>query len=226
VTNTMCWLLIAKKKSSNFMWCIVACICFGLVAWSDENNGQVILNFAWYIPTSIFGFVLWQRYKKQNKKSIIEATKFKLSLDLTLVGIIIVCCAVMTYVETLHGFIKFWNPDSKYVDPTVKRDFIFYFKAFCDASSLMIAVFAMVLLLMRNRLQYPLWIGVETLTVFLWIATWVLNGKPSMADSIQGIWSHTMSVVLDIYGHIQWNKKKVKKDVIEGHMAIAEQDLK
>jgi hypothetical protein len=47
-----------------------------------------------------------------------------------------------------------------------------------------------------------------------------------MADSIQGIWSHTMSIVLDVYGHILWNKKKVKKDVIEGHMILAEQDLK
>jgi cytochrome bd-type quinol oxidase subunit 2 len=39
ITNVMCFILIAKKKKSNYIWGIIAVILLGTVAFYYENTG-------------------------------------------------------------------------------------------------------------------------------------------------------------------------------------------
>jgi len=130
---------------------------------------------------------------------------------LIICGVLLVC-GIMTYVETLPAFIKFSHNG---FDNTP----VAWIKAFSDASTLVIAFAAMTLLLMGNKLQYPLWIAVESVTVILWIVTWITQ-PDKIGDSIQSIWNHGLALLLDVYGHCVWHKKNKKNKIVveEAHI--------
>ena len=173
ISGILCVVLCAKGKKSQYIWGLINVIGYVIIAWINKYYGEVMLNALYYLPSQFIGYYLWNKHiNKDNDK--VEGNKLNLTKSILLV---IVCfVGILLYKEVL--------------------DLLGGNGTLLDSASTTISIFANLLMMLRYREQWLLWIIIDAITVAMWLL---------VKDFIMvTMWS--VYLVNAFYGYYNWSK--------------------
>lgn len=173
ISGILCVVLCAKGKKSQYIWGLVNVIGYVIIAWINKYYGEVMLNALYYLPSQFIGYYLWNKHTNEDTKDV-EGNKLNLNKSILLVLV----CGV--------GILLY-----KFVLDTLGGQ-----GTLLDSASTTISVFANLLMMLRYREQWLLWIIIDVITVIMW----VLAGDFIMVT----MWS--VYLVNAFYGYYNWTK--------------------
>ena len=132
-----------------------------------------MLNILYYLPSQFIGYYLWNKHiNKENDK--VEGNKLNITKSILLV---LVCAiGIFLYKELL--------------------DILGGNGTLLDSASTTISVFANLLMMLRYREQWLLWIIIDVITVVMWL----------MAKDFVMVTMWSVYLVNAFYGYYNWSK--------------------
>ena len=173
ISGILCVALCAKGKKSQYIWGLINVIGYVIIAWINKYYGEVMLNALYYLPSQFIGYYLWNKHiNKDNDK--VEGNKLNLTKSILLV---IVCfIGILLYKEVL--------------------DLLGGNGTLLDSASTTISIFANLLMMLRYREQWLLWIIIDAITVAMWL----------LAKDFVMVTMWSVYLVNAFYGYYNWSK--------------------
>jgi nicotinamide mononucleotide transporter len=178
LTGMLCVVFAAKGMILTYYTGLINSLLYSYIAYTNGLFGEVYLNLFFYLPINIAGIFLWR-----NKLKDTIVTMRKLSL-LHTIGIV----AVALVSIFLLGYLLALNPSQN--------------TPYIDASTNVLGVMATILMVMRYREQWLLYISLNILTIIMWIVRAVNEGNDGQMMII--MWSAFL--VNSVYGYYNWSK--------------------
>ena len=146
VCGVFCVVLCAGGKKSQYYWGFVNIIAYIIIALINKYYGEVMLNALYYLPTQFIGLYVWGKHYNKPADQV-EG----LRMDGKHIVIWSICSVAGIFVyklilDTLGG------------NATL-----------LDSMSTVFSIVANILMVMRYREQWALWIIVDVVTVVMWI---------------------------------------------------------
>lgn len=166
-------MLCAGGKKSQYYWGFVNIIAYIIIALINKYYGEVMLNALYYLPTQFIGLYVWGKHYNKPADQV-EG----LRMDGKHIVIWSICSVAGIFVyklilDTLGG------------NATL-----------LDSMSTVFSIVANILMVMRYREQWALWIIVDVVTVVMWIIA---------GDFLMTImWA--IYLINAVYGWIMWTK--------------------
>lgn len=194
ISNVVCVIMCAKKSVANYYWGTLGVIAYAIVAFAYANTGEWMLNAFYFLPLQFVGLAAWNKSIGQKTLETTGEVSAK-RLNTKQAAIVYSLTAVVTLV---YAWIISLEPVQLFLyGYATPRDFMSFVVA---ASSTMLSVVAMVLMVKRYQEQWVLWIVVDVLSVVVWIITF----NPMMIVQ----WGAFL--INAIYGYIKWIPKRQK----------------
>ena len=173
ISGILCVVLCAKGKKTQYIWGLINVIGYVVIAWINKYYGEVMLNILYYLPSQFIGYYLWNKHiNKENDK--VEGNKLNITKSILLV---LVCAIVIfLYKEIL--------------------DLLGGQGTLLDSASTTISVFANLLMMLRYREQWLLWIIIDVITVAMWV----------IAKDFVMVTMWSVYLVNAFYGYYNWSK--------------------
>lgn len=176
ITGTLYTMFAGKGKISCYFFGIINTVTYGYIAYTRKIYGDMMLNWAIYLPMMFAGVILW-KHRLDAECSIIKAS---LSGKQRLLLLTINIAAILLYAVVLYKLGA--------AQPLV------------DSTTTVLSVTAMCLTLKRCIEQWILWTAVNTLSVIMWCRVFFSTGGTSAATLI---WWMIM-LISGIIFYIQW----------------------
>jgi len=184
LTGMMCVVLTAKGKISSYYFGLINVILYAYIAYQSKYYGEVMLNALYFLPMQFVGWYMWSKYKDEDKTSD-DVVVSSLSNKERITWLIISIVGVIAYglvLKVIKGSLPF-----------------------VDATSTVLSVIAMILLVKRVSEQWLLWIIVDVVSVIMWVVAAIKGaGQASMIV----MWSAFL--VNAIYGYYNWKQLEKK----------------
>jgi len=173
ISGILCVVLCAKGKKSQYVWGLLNIIGYVIIAWINKYYGEVMLNALYYLPSQFIGYYLWNKHINDETEKV-EGNKLNLTKSILLV---LVCgVGILLYKLVL---------DALGGQGTL-----------LDSASTTISVFANLLMMLRYREQWLLWIIIDIITVIMWI----------LAKDLIMVTMWSVYLVNAFYGYYNWTK--------------------
>lgn len=145
-TGIICVILIAKGSLWNYPVGLVQSISYGLISLQSLLYGEAILNFAYFIPIQLLGWILWNKHMDADTKEVKKRKLSKISLILWLAGTII--------------FIFLYNNFLKWIGSA---------QPFFSSITTSLSIIAKLLMVIRSKYQWLVWALVNIISIIIWI---------------------------------------------------------
>jgi nicotinamide mononucleotide transporter len=178
LTGMLCVVFAAKGIILTYYTGFINSLLYSYIAYTNGLFGEVYLNLFFYLPMNIIGIFLW-RNKLRN--TIVAMRKLALIQTLSIVAGTLVSSFLLGYLLALN--------------PAQNTPYI-------DASTNILGVMATILMVMRYREQWLLYISLNILTILMWILRTVNEGNDGQMMII--MWSAFL--VNSVYGYYNWSK--------------------
>lgn len=165
-------------KVYNFIFGALYCLLSGYVCYLNELYGIAILSFVIYFPSQIQGYFSWKKNVNNNK---VKIRGFNTKNTIIITISCIVCSFVLSF---LLGKI----PGQKL--------------AFLDASSNIINLCGIILMNLRFRECWIIWLFNNSIDLVIWIINFVNGSSNSMMMLLVSIGY----LFINVYGLIKWLK--------------------
>ena len=173
ISGIFCVVLCAKGKRSQYFWGFFNILGYVIVAWINKYYGEVMLNAIYYLPLQFIGYYLWRRNTKEGES---EVEGKKLNVKMSILLLIVIAIGIFLYQFLLNHLGG--------VHPIL------------DSASTVISIVANLLMVLRYREQWLLWIVIDIITVIMWFI---------VADYIMvTMWA--VYLVNAFYGYYNWTK--------------------
>ena len=173
ISGILCVVLCAKGKKSQYIWGLLNIIGYVIIAWINKYYGEVMLNALYYLPSQFIGYYIWNKHmNKENDK--VEGNKLNLKKSILLVVVCIV--GILLYKELL--------------------DLLGGNGTLLDSASTTISIFANLLMMLRYREQWLLWIIIDAITVVMWL----------IAKDFIMVTMWSVYLINAFYGYYNWTK--------------------
>ena len=179
VVGVIYMLLSVKGYRSNFIFSVFSAAAFAYIAWSNQFYGNVAVNLFYYIPCALIGFYLWGKHSNKNH----EVKARKLTPKQSLLVVILLIMATMSLKLIL--------------------DVVGGASTFLDSATATLTFAANILVLLRYREQWLLWILVDAFQLMMWSTT----------DDPVMIVLRILYPLSAVYGYVYW-KKLIKPHLI------------
>ena len=179
LTGILCVVLVAKGSIWNYAFGIINTIAYAYIAFGYKLYGEVMLNMIYYLPMQFVGYYLWKNNMKKT-----EVNMKKLTLKKTVIMFVVVAIAIILYQRLL--LLLGGN------------------LTLLDSMSTVVSVIAMILMALRYKEQWLLWIIVNIVSVIMWIVS---------KDYVMALmW--LAYLINAVYGYFNWSKgsQEVKED--------------
>lgn len=173
ISGILCVVLCAKGKKSQYIWGVLNVVGYVIIAWINKYYGEVMLNALYYLPSQFIGYYLWNKHTNEETDDV-EGNKLNVTKSILLV----IVCGV--------GILLY----------KILLDVLGGQGTLLDSASTTISVFANLLMMLRYREQWLLWIIIDIITVIMWI----LAGDLIMVT----MWS--VYLINAFYGYYNWTK--------------------
>ena len=178
----------SEGKIINYLFGAIYSLFVSYVSYKNGLYGLATLCILVYIPSQILGYFSWKN--KINKNNEVNVKGFTLKLSLLITSICVIGGLLFGYLLSLI--------------PTQELPFL-------DSSSNIINLSAVVLMALRYKECWMIWLFNNTIDLVIWIIN-VLRGNPY---SIMMLISSIGFLLINIYGLYKWilmekkNKKKI-----------------
>lgn len=179
----------AIGKWQNYIFGILFTITYTYICTINGLYGWLIFSVIFYLPVQIIGIVNWLRNKKDEQ---VEMKSF------TWKNSLIICSAILLG-STLLGFLLSLIPSQNL--------------AFLDSTSQIINICGGVLVCIRFRECWYIWLANNLIDLIIWI----INAINGTANSQMSLIISIMYLVMNIIGFICWiiiEKKQKRESVI------------
>lgn len=184
MSGMLCVVLVAKGKISNYLFGLIQVGIYGYVALKYQLYGEVMLNWMFYVPVQFIGFYLWNKngVKKEHEHQGEDIAVKTLGVKNT----IIFLTTTVILIILLAYFLKF----------------IGGYSIGLDSATTILSIGAQILMLLRYKEQWLVWIIVNVLSITMWIYTLIQQGGNDWNMVV--MW--TAFLCNSIYGYINWTK--------------------
>ena len=185
IANVVCVILVAKGKISNYAWGLVGVVAYAYLAYTWGYFGETFLNIGYYLPMQFVGFYLWNKNKSNTNDSTVSSSVVVESLTplakLGLALIVPLCIFLLTLIlNELGGKLTL-----------------------LDASTTVLSVVAMLLMTLRLKEQWYMWIIVNIISIYMWYVSYTSGNVDGIATLL--MWG--VFLINACYGLYEWNKK-------------------
>ena len=173
ISGIFCVVLCAKGKRSQYFWGFFNILGYIIVAWIHKYYGEVMLNAIYYLPLQFIGYYVWTKNidEKQN-----EVKGKKLNIKYSVILLILTGLGIILY-QFLLNHLGGTHP-------------------LLDSASTVISITANLLMVLRYREQWLLWIVIDIITVVMW---WNVKGYIMVT-----MWA--VYLINAFYGYYNWSK--------------------
>ena len=173
ISGILCVVLCAKGKKSQYIWGLLNVIGYVIIAWINKYYGEVMLNALYYLPSQFIGYYLWNKHINEETNDV-EGNKLNLTKSILLVVICTIGIIIYKLVlDALGGQ-----------------------GTLLDSASTTISIFANLLMMLRYREQWLLWIIIDAITVTMWF----------IAKDFIMVTMWSVYLVNAFYGYYNWSK--------------------
>lgn len=181
MTGITCTVLISNKLVANYYFGIINVALYAYLSYQSKLYGDAMLNAFYYFPMQFVGIYMWKKNKSNNGEVEARALTAKQKFMLALVSIV----AIVIY----SLFLKFLGGNIPLI----------------DATSTVLSVIAMILMVKQYLEQWYLWIIVNTVSIIMWMIS-LSQGSGDFATLLMWI----LYLLNSLYGLYKWkvaNKK-------------------
>ncbi|MCB2196810.1 MAG: nicotinamide riboside transporter PnuC [Bacteroidetes bacterium] len=175
--------LVAKGKIANYYFGIIAVTTYAYTAYNQSYYGEVMLNMLYFFPMQFIGLYLWKKKRTLPQKDEIKVVYMTNKQRILWLSVTIIA-------TVLYGFV-------------LKR--LGGNLPFIDASSTVMSIIAMILMVFIYVEQWILWIIVDIVSIIMWI-TVMLNGGNDIAVLVMWI-AYLINAIYGLYNWIKLEKK-------------------
>ncbi|EIJ68134.1 MULTISPECIES: nicotinamide riboside transporter PnuC [Pasteurellaceae] len=186
ITGILCVVFVGKGKISNYLFGLISVSLYAYTSYTFELYGEMMLNLLVYVPVQFIGFYMWRKHMTSQNTVNDAGVEEVIAKSLTLTQWIIVgiAAAAVTY-----AYIE-WLRHLGSALPAL------------DGVTVGVSIVAQILMILRYREQWSLWIIVNALTISLWTGMYLQNGETSLPLLVMYI----MYLCNSIYGYYNWTK--------------------
>lgn len=185
LTGIICVILVAKRMSLNYWFGIVNVVSYAILSYQASFYGEVMLNALYYLPMQFVGLYMWRKAKDESDGEV-ESIDLNSSGRVKLIIISIISIVIYGVILKSMG----------------------NYLPFLDATSTVLSVIAMILMVKRYMEQWILWIIVNIVTIIMWAMS-IINGTGDMATLIMWI----VYLCNSTFGLRAWIKAQKKNEV-------------
>ncbi|QLB15234.1 nicotinamide riboside transporter pnuC [Mannheimia granulomatis] len=186
ITGILCVVFVGKGKISNYLFGLISVSLYAYISYTFNLYGEMMLNLFVYVPVQFIGFYFWRknmtRENTVNNAGAEEVIAKSLTAKQWLIVIFSAIVGTVLYIELL-----------KHLGSAL---------AVLDGATVVISIVAQILMVLRYREQWALWIIVNIMTISLWAAMYFQNGETSLPLLVMYI----MYLCNSIYGYYNWIK--------------------
>lgn len=173
ITGILCVVLVSKGKISNYFFGLIFAYTYFYVSWGSNFLGEMNTALYVYIPSQFIGYFIW----KQNMQSD-NGGESVIAKALTPKGWAILLLSVAIGTLCFVQALKAAGGSSTEL----------------DGLTTIITVAAQLLMILRYREQWLLWIVLNVLSILLW------KGQPAM------YLMYSAYLLNSLYGYYNWTK--------------------
>ena len=173
ITGILCVVLVSKGKISNYFFGLIFAYTYFYVSWGSNFLGEMNTALYVYIPSQFIGYFMW----KQNMQSD-NGGESVIAKALTPKGWAILLLSVAIGTLCFVQALKAAGGSSTEL----------------DGLTTIITVAAQLLMILRSREQWLLWIVLNVLSILLW------EGQPAM------YLMYSAYLLNSLYGYYNWTK--------------------
>ena len=185
-TGLLCAYFASEGKKINYILGLINYLLMGYVALKNNLFGIFFFYLFIFAPLQVKGFITWNKNLNDDKNVKVREFNFKNSIIITLSCII--GSFILGYLLTLI--------------PTQRL-------AFMDASSNCINLCGVILMILRFKEAWWIWLINNIIDLAIWIITVINGGEGSIMMLLVSIGY----LLINIYGVIRWNIEAKKKRV-------------
>lgn len=187
LTGLLCAYFASEGKKINYILGLINYLLMGYVALKNNLFGIFFFYLFVFSPLQVKGFVTWNKNLNNNKNVKVREFTLKNSIIITLSCII--GSIILGYLLTLI--------------PTQRL-------AFMDATSNCINLCGVILMILRFKESWWLWLINNIIDLIIWIITVINGGEGSIMMLLVSIGY----LLINIYGVVKWNiEAKRSKDL-------------
>lgn len=186
ITGILCVVFVGKGKISNYLFGLISVSLYAYISYTFQLYGEMMLNLLVYVPVQFIGFYFWRknmtRENTVNKAGVEEVIAKSLTTKQWIIVGVAAVVGTFSYIELL-----------KYLGSAL---------AVLDGATVVISIVAQILMVLRYREQWALWILVNVMTISLWSVLYFQNGETSLPLLVMYI----MYLCNSLYGYYNWTK--------------------
>ena len=153
-TGVACVVLTGKGKLSAYLFGLVNCVLYAIIAYKAAYYGETTLNLLYYSPMQFYGFYVW---KKNMNIETNEVKKRFMNNKTRLFSVLSIIAGTIIY-----GFVLKCIGDAM---------------PFVDSFTTISSVVAMVVSIKMFAEQWWIWIFVNMFSVYMWITSYSTTGE-------------------------------------------------
>lgn len=185
VTGVACVVLTGKGKLSAYIFGLINCVLYAIIAYKAKLYGETMLNVLYYIPMQFVGFYVWNKHI-DNKSH--EVKKLHMKNKTRLLWLLLMIIGTLVYGLVL----KLLGDAMPFVD------------SFTTVSS----VIAMLVSVKMYAEQWWIWILVDIFSVYMWWCTFI-SGTDTLATLLMWIVYLANAIIMCI----KWEKEAIRNEV-------------
>lgn len=173
IAGILCVVFVGKGKISNYLFGLIFAYTYFYVSWDNKFYGEMTTTLYVYIPAQFIGYFLWKANMKQDGQGESVIAK---ALDLK--GWFLMVSGIIIFSALFIAFLKTTDGNSVTL----------------DGVTTVMVVAAQVLMLLRYREQWLLWIVINVLSIILW------------AETAPMYIMYAAYLLNSLYGYYNWTK--------------------
>lgn len=186
LSSLLCGYYASVGNRSNYIFGLINYLLIAYVSFKNNLYGIFFFYVFVFSPLQVHGFVTWS--KNLNKENNVKVREFTLKNSI----IIVFTCIIGSF---LLGGLLSLIPNQQL--------------AFLDAASNSINLCGLILMLLRFKEAWWVWLANNTMDLIIWLIT-VINGGENATMMLV---SSVSFLIINIYGIIRWNiEAKINKN--------------
>lgn len=177
-TGLLCAYFASEGKRVNYVFGLINYILMGYVSFKNNLFGIFFFYIFIFAPLQVHGYISWKRNLDKSKNVKVREFNLKNSIVITL------SCIVGSF--TL-GYLLSLVPGQRL--------------AFMDASSNCINLCGVILMILRFKESWWLWLANNIIDLTIWIITAMNSGS----NSVMMLLVSLGYLLINIYGVVKWN---------------------